>query len=87
MWNVYIIEGVDEKLYTGITNNLNRRLAEHNLGYGGKFTRFRGPFKLRYAEDLSNRSEALKREAGIKKLSREEKLKLIKSLKATGMTI
>ena len=79
MWNVYIIEGIDEKLYTGITNDLKRRLTEHNSGRGGRFTKFRGPFKLRYKEDIANRSEALKREASIKKLSRNEKLGLVRS--------
>ena len=67
------------KLYTGITNNLNRRLSEHNSGHGGRFTRFRGPFELRYAENVSTRVEALRREARIKKLSRKEKLELVGS--------
>jgi putative endonuclease len=69
MWNVYIIQGIDEKLYTGITNNLDRRLTEHNSGHGGRFTKFRAPFKLRYKENLPGRPEALKRESEIKKLS------------------
>lgn len=77
MWQVYIIQGIDGKLYTGITNNIARRLAEHNSGHGGRFTRFRGPFELMYKEDALSRSGALKREAAIKKLSRGEKLSLI----------
>ena len=79
MWYVYIIEGIDGKLYTGITNNFARRLKEHNSGHGGRFTKFRGPFKLQYKEDLSDRSAALKREFAIKKLKRAEKLALIRS--------
>jgi putative endonuclease len=79
MWYVYIIQGIDEKLYTGITTDLSRRLAEHNSGHGGKFTRFRGPFELRYQQEVVSRSDALKREAAIKKLSRAAKLDLILS--------
>ena len=77
MWKVYIIKGKDGKLYTGITNNLDRRLKEHNSGHGGRFTRFRGPFELCHAEEAATRSDALKREAEIKKLSRSDKLDLV----------
>ena len=79
MWQVYIIECRDGKLYTGITNNLNRRLAEHNSGHGGSFTKFRGPVKLVYYQEALNKSEALKREIEIKKLDRSEKLSLVGS--------
>ncbi len=77
-WHVYIIQCKDGKLYTGITNNLHRRIKAHNSGNGGKFTKYRAPVKLRYSEKVLGKSEALKREARIKQLSREEKLKLIK---------
>jgi len=66
MWHVYIIECKDDKLYTGITNNLNRRLSEHNLGNGGRFTKFRRPVKLVYYREVLNKSEALKKEIEIK---------------------
>ena len=78
MWHIYIIQCKDSKLYTGITNDLNRRLAEHNSGHGGRFTKFRKPVKLVYCQEVPNRSEALKREAEIKKLSRSEKVDLVR---------
>lgn len=77
MWEVYIIKCKDNKLYTGITNDLERRVGEHNSGQGGRFTRPRKPVKLVYHETTPSRSEALKREAEIKKLSRYEKLELL----------
>ncbi len=76
LWYVYIVACKDAKLYTGITNNLKRRLKEHNLGKGCKFTRARAPVKLVYRQVLLNRSSALKREAAIKRLKRERKLEL-----------
>lgn len=76
IWHVYIVQCKDNKLYTGITSDLNRRLAEHNSGHGGHFTKFRNPVKLVYCQEVLNRSEALKREAEIKKLSRSEKIEL-----------
>ncbi len=79
MWHVYIIRCRDTKLYTGITNNLDRRLTEHNTGHGGRFTRVRRPVKLVYSETLISKSTALKKEAAIKKLTRKEKLDLVKT--------
>ena len=78
MWFVYIIQAKDGKLYTGITTDIKRRLAEHSSGRGAKWTRSRGPFKLRHKEKMSARSGALKREAAIKRLDRKSKLRLIK---------
>ena len=80
MWQVYIIECRDKKLYTGITTDIDRRVKEHNSGKGGRFTKFRAPVKLVYTKKAHSRSAALKREAGIKKLSRTEKLNLILSV-------
>lgn len=75
---VYILECADGTLYTGITNDVNKRLAAHNGDTtGAKYTRSRRPVKLAYTEKKKNRSTASKREAAIKKLTREEKLKLI----------
>ena len=79
MWYVYIVECRDNKLYTGITNNLNRRVEEHNSGHGGRFTKFRTPVQLVYSQELQSKQEALKREAEIKKLRREEKMDLVRS--------
>ncbi|MDP3791258.1 MAG: GIY-YIG nuclease family protein [Candidatus Omnitrophota bacterium] len=79
MWQVYIIECKDSKLYTGVTTDIDRRLSEHNLRKGAKFTRVRAPVKLVYKQKVATRSAALKREAAIKKLPRAEKLSLILS--------
>ncbi len=76
-WTLYILECGDESLYTGITNDLRKRLAAHTAGDGAKYTRGRGPLKVIYTEQLRDRSEASKREHLIKSLSRSEKLKLI----------
>ncbi|MDY0188960.1 MAG: GIY-YIG nuclease family protein [Syntrophus sp. (in: bacteria)] len=74
---VYILECSDRTLYTGWTNNLERRLREHNEGRcGAKYTASRRPVRLIYFEELSSLSEVLKREGQIKKLSRKEKLRL-----------
>lgn len=79
-WLVYILECKDKTLYTGITNNIEKRLEQHNSGQdGAKYTRARRPVKCVYKETQLNRSEATKREFAIKKLKRAEKLKLIKS--------
>lgn len=73
----YIIECRDGKFYTGWTNCIEKRIQDHNSGKGAKFTRGRGPVKLRYLEISETKSKALKREAAIKKLTRSEKEKLI----------
>jgi putative endonuclease len=78
-WFVYIIQCRDNTLYTGITNNLERRVKAHNSGNGGRFTKYRTPIKLLYSEDVLSKPEALKREASIKRLTRSEKLTLIQN--------
>ena len=77
---VYILECSDKTLYTGYTDHLDKRVKKHNSGKGAKYTRGRGPVKLVYFEWKPTKSLALRREREIKKLRREEKLKLIKSL-------
>lgn len=78
-WCVYILECNDKTLYTGVTNNIENRLHQHNHGQvGAKYTRARRPVKLVYIENQENKSEAMKREHAIKQLSRADKLKLIK---------
>lgn len=77
MWYVYILECNDKTLYTGITTDVNRRLLEHNSGKGAKYTRIRAPVVLKAVFEAKNRSEASKEEYRIKKLSRQEKLKLL----------
>ena len=73
VWYVYILECADGTLYTGMTNHLSRRLAAHNAGKGAKYTKTRRPVHLRYSEKLQNQSQALRREAAIKKLSHAQK--------------
>lgn len=80
-WHVYILECGDGTLYTGITNDLERRVDEHNAGTGAKCTRARLPVKLVYSERKRNRSYASKRETAIKNLSRDEKISLMNSTK------
>ena len=73
VWNVYILGCADDSLYTGITKDLERRLAEHENGTGAKYTKGRGPFKVLYVEEQPSRSHALKRELEIKALDRADK--------------
>ena len=75
-WIVYILLCKDATFYTGISNDINRRLLEHEKGSGAKYTRGRGPFKLRYIEEFADKSSASIREVAIKKLKRKEKQKL-----------
>lgn len=74
----YIVECADGTLYSGWTNDLEKRVAAHNAGQGAKYTRSRRPVTLKYYEEFDDKNEALRREAALKKLSRAEKLKLIK---------
>jgi putative endonuclease len=76
-WIVYILECSDNSLYTGITNDMERRLEEHRTGRGAKYTKYRRPLRVRYTEYQGTKSAALKREAAIKSLDRVEKLALI----------
>ena len=77
MYFVYIVRCNDNTLYTGSTNDIENRISAHNAGAGSKYTRSRLPVDLKYYEECSSKSTALKREAAIKKLSRIEKIKLI----------
>lgn len=73
----YILKCSDNSLYCGWTNNLEKRLAAHNKGKGGKYTRTRTPVELVYYETFETKEEAMSREFHIKQLSRKEKLELI----------
>lgn len=79
---VYILQCKDGTLYTGWTTNIKQRIIAHSEGRGAKRTRGRGPFTLVYLETFQNKGDALRREIAIKKLSREEKLTLIKEAPA-----
>lgn len=74
---VYILRCSDGSLYTGITNDLDRRLKAHNSGRGAKYTRTRTPVELVYREAVPDKPSALRRELQIKSLTHLQKLKLI----------
>ena len=73
----YIVECADGSLYCGWTNDLEKRIADHNAGKGAKYTKTRLPVKLVYHEEFDTKEEAMSREWHIKQLRREDKLKLI----------
>ena len=81
MWYVYILETKNGLFYTGTTNDLTRRMAQHREGKGAKFTRAFGFRKLLYIEKLNSKSEALKREKQIQSFTRDIKKALIKKEK------
>lgn len=76
-WHVYILECGDGSLYTGITDDIQRRFKAHSDGKGAKYTRGRGPLKLRYQEECGTHSDALKREIAIKRMTRQQKIDLV----------
>jgi len=78
-WTVYILKCADNSLYTGITMDLERRLDEHSKGKGAKYTKHRRPITVVFTERQETRGQALKREAAIKAMVREEKLGLIEN--------
>ncbi len=78
-WYVYIILCTDDSLYTGITNDVERRLSQHAAKRGAKYFRGRTPQRLIYLESKHSRSSATRREAMIKKMQRVEKNRLILS--------
>lgn len=77
MYYLYILECKDGSLYTGITTDVARRLAEHKTGKGAHYTRAKGAVKMRYTEEHVGRSDAQKREAEIKRWGRTKKLEFI----------
>ena len=76
---VYMLLCNDRTFYTGTSNNVKKRVATHNAGKGAKYTKVRRPVNLMYTEKLENKSAALKREIAIKKLTRSQKIDLLKS--------
>lgn len=75
----YIVECCDGTLYTGWTNNLEKRIKAHNDGKGAKYTKARRPVVLKYYEMFSTKEEAMRRESQIKKMSKQEKKRLIQN--------
>lgn len=80
IYYTYILECADGSLYCGYTNDVEARVKVHNSGMGAKYTKPRLPVKVVYSEEFETKSEALKREAAIKKLTRKKKLKLINGI-------
>ncbi len=76
-WYVYILLCGDGSLYTGISDRPSERLEAHRAGRGAKYTKGRGPLSIVYLESCAGRSEALSREAAVKKLTRLQKWALI----------
>ncbi len=76
MHYIYIVECSDKTLYTGYTNDLDKRIKTHNEKKGAKYTRGRTPVVLKYYEEFDNKNDAIKREIQIKKLRRLKKLRL-----------
>ncbi len=74
---VYILRCKDDSLYTGWTNNLEKRIKAHSDGKGAKYTKARLPVELAYFEEYENKIDAMRREYAIKKMKRKEKLMLI----------
>ena len=77
-WHVYIVRCRNDALYTGITTDLTRRVAEHNQGKGARYTHANRPVKLVYSEYAESHTHALRRERAIKRLTRRRKLELIR---------
>jgi predicted GIY-YIG superfamily endonuclease len=76
-WHVYMLRCCDGSLYTGYTDDVERRLSVHQRGKGAKYTRSRLPVELAYCEELPDKSAALRREVAIKRLTRQQKLLLV----------
>ena len=76
-WYVYILRCADDTLYTGITNNLDRRIKAHNAGTASKYTRVRRPVTMVYREEVESKGDALRREMQIKAMPRSQKQALI----------
>ena len=83
----YILRCRDGTLYTGWTNDIEKRVKAHNEGKGAKYTKARLPVKLVYSEEFETKTEAMKREYAIKRMRREAKEKLIAKGRQKGMNI
>ncbi len=82
LWHLYLLRCGDGTLYCGIAVDVHARLKQHQEGKGAKYTRGRGPLELLYTEACGTRSEALKRERAVKRLSRTEKWRLCEGKRA-----
>ena len=82
MWHTYLLRCSDGSIYTGITNNLEKRLAAHNAGKGGAYTRSHRPVTLIFYQRHRTRSKSLQTEAQFKRLSRDQKEKFLRRSEA-----
>ena len=80
-WYLYIIKCRDNRLYTGISNDVTRRVATHNKGRGCRFTKYRHPVELQYQEKCGSKSAARQRELEIQGLTKSRKIELISEAK------
>jgi putative endonuclease len=78
-WFLYVVKCQDTSLYTGITTDITRRIKEHNSKKGAFYTKNKVPVELVYQEAMVDQSQARKREAAIKRLTRKEKLELVEN--------
>jgi len=78
-WFVYVVRCRDGSLYTGVSTDVLERVAKHNAGLGARYTRARRPVEVVHVERKRSKSNALRREAAIKSLSRADKLRLVES--------
>jgi len=84
MWFVYIIQCIDGSLYTGSTNNLDKRFEAHKNGKGAKYTRSHKPKRIVFFKKYAEKIVALKKEREIKNLTHKEKLNFIKNKNKPG---
>ncbi len=78
-WHVYLIRTRTNMLYCGMTNDLERRFAQHQAGNGAKFLRGKGPLSLVWTQQVANKSQALKLEIKVKKLAKASKEKMVRN--------
>jgi predicted GIY-YIG superfamily endonuclease len=83
-WLLYVLKCGDGTLYTGITNDLSRRVKQHNEGTASRYTRSRRPIKVIYQEPCRSKSSALKKEYAVKALTRKMKKEYIRRKKTDG---
>ena len=76
-WYVYMLRCGDDTLYTGVTDDVEKRIAAHRAGKGAKYTRGRGPLEPVFVEEQPDKSAALRREYEIKQMTRQKKLELV----------
>ena len=82
-WFVYVVRCADDTLYTGVARDVKARIAQHDAGKGARYTRGRGPLKVLATIACAGHGDALRLEARVKKLPRDEKVAFVRGLRAT----